>query len=66
MKMKKLYMSTYLKENYGQNSTKVWITKFGDCIVANNSKIHENDLNKILKAIRCNFFYIVSEFLWRK
>ena len=61
MKVKKLYISTFLKENYGQNSTKVWITKFEDCIVANNSEIPENDLNKILKAIRCNFFYIVSE-----
>lgn len=54
-------MSTFLKEIYGQNSTKVWITKFEDCIVANNSKIPENYLNKILKAIRCNLFHIVSE-----
>ncbi len=27
----------------------------------NNSKIPENDLNKIIKAIKSNYFYILSE-----
>ena len=45
-----------------QNSTKVWITKSGDCILANNnSKIPEHDLTKLFKSIQYNFFYIVSE-----
>lgn len=55
-------MFTFAKAIHGPNATKVWITKSGDCIVSNNnSRITENDLNKILKSIRYNFFYIVSE-----
>ncbi len=55
-------MFMYVKEILGPNSTKVWLTKYGDCIVANNnSKIPEHDLNNILKSIRSNFFYIMSE-----
>lgn len=55
-------MFMFAKENLGPNATKVWLTKSGDCILSNNnSKISENDLNKILKSIRYNFFYIVSE-----
>lgn len=55
-------MFIFAKEIHGQNATKIWITKCGDCIVANNnSKIPEHDLNKIMKSISCNFFYIVSE-----
>ena len=58
-------MFTFAKAIHGPNATKVWITKSGDCIVSNNnSRITENDLNKILKSIRYNFFYIVSE--WKK
>lgn len=50
------------KDRASQNSTKIWITKNGDCILANNnSKIPEHDLNKLFKSIRYNFFYIVSE-----
>ena len=37
------------KEIRGSNATKVWLTKSGDCILSNNnSKIPENELNKIL------------------
>lgn len=62
MKMGKQFMFMFAKENLGPNATKVWLTKSGDCILSNNnSKISENDLNKILKSIRYNFFYIVSE-----
>lgn len=47
------------------NSTKVWLTKNGNCIVANNnSKIIEKDLRKLLKSIEANFFYIISE--WKQ
>ena len=43
-------MFTFAKAIHGPNATKVWITKSGDCILSNNnSKIPENDLNKILK-----------------
>lgn len=58
-------MFTFAKIIHGPNATKVWITKSGDCVVSNNnSRIPENDLNKILKSIRYNFFYIVSE--WKE
>ena len=58
-------MFTFAKVIHGPNATKVLITKSGDCIVSNNnSRIPENDLNKILKSIRYNFFYIVSE--WKE
>ena len=63
--MENRYMYTFVKEIHGPNATKVWLTKRGDCILSNNnSKIPENDLNKILKSIRYNFFYIVSE--WKE
>ena len=46
----------------GTNSTKIWITKNGDCVLANNdSKIPKQDLNKLCKAIQCNFFLIIAE-----
>ena len=47
------------------NSTKVWLTKAGECIVANNnSKIPEKDLREILEVISNNYFFIVS--IWKK
>ena len=47
------------KGNPTSNSTKVWLTKSGDCILANNSsRIPEKDLRKLMKAIEVNFFYI--------
>ena len=65
MKMGKQFMCIFAKEIHGPNATKVWLTKRGDCILSNNkSKIPENDLNKILKSIRYNFFYIVAE--WKE
>lgn len=55
-------MFMFVKEILGPNATKIWITKCEDCILSNNnSKIPENELNKIMKSIRYNFFYIVSE-----
>ena len=50
------------KGNLTANATKIWITKSGDCILANNnSRIPKQDLNKIFKSIQYNFFYILSE-----
>lgn len=43
------------------NSTKVWLTKSGGCIVANNnSKIPEKDLRELLEAVTNNYFLIIS------
>lgn len=53
------------KGNPNSNSTKVWITKNGGTIVADNgAKIPEKDLKKILNSIEANFFYIVSR--WKE
>lgn len=58
-------MCIFVKDALGANATKVWLTKSGDCILSNNnSRIPENDLNKLLKSIRYNFFYIISE--WKE
>lgn len=47
------------------NSTKVWITKKGGCIVANNSsKIPEKELREILETISNNYFLILAK--WRQ
>ena len=44
------------------NSTKVWLTKRGGCILANNnSKIPDKDLNSIMETIASNYFYIISK-----
>lgn len=44
------------------NSTKIWLTKSGDCILANNlSKIPNNELNKIMEIISLNYFSIVAK-----
>ena len=47
------------------NSTKVWLTKSGGCILANNkSKIPSKELTELLETIVNNYFYIISE--WKK
>lgn len=47
------------------NSTKIWLTKSGGCIVANNnSNIPERDLKKIKDALSYNYFFIVSK--WKE
>ncbi|MCI8308946.1 MAG: DUF4160 domain-containing protein [Clostridia bacterium] len=48
-----------------QNSTKIWLTKSGGCIVANTgSKIPSQDLNHILEIISLNYFKIISK--WKE
>ena len=45
-----------------QNSTKVWLTKAGGCILANNkSRIPNSDLNKLLSIISRHYFLIISK-----
>ena len=44
------------------NSTKIWLTKSGGCILANNnSKIPQNDLNKIIAVISRHYFFILAK-----
>ena len=48
-----------------QNATKVWLTKAGGCIIANNkSKIPEYELNKLLAIISRHYFLIISK--WKE
>lgn len=48
------------KGNPTINSTKIWLTKSGGTIVANNkSNIPMNDLKKILKVVNDNYFLIL-------
>lgn len=47
------------------NSTKVWLTGSGQCIVANNcSQIPQNDLNALLDVISAQFFLICRK--WKE
>lgn len=53
------------KGSPNQNSTKVWMTQAGGCILANNkSKIPQNDLNKLLDIISRHYFLIISK--WKE
>ena len=53
------------KGNISSNSTKVWLTKSGGCILANNkSKIPDNDLNKLLNIVSRHYFLIISK--WKE
>ena len=50
---------------FRSNSTKVWITKSGGCIVANNrSKIPQQELNQLVEIISLNYFKIISK--WKE
>ena len=47
------------------NSTKIWLTKTGRCIVANNnSEIPQRELSELMEFISAQFFLICSE--WKK
>jgi hypothetical protein len=47
------------------NATKIWLTKSGGCIVANNkSNIPKQDLNHLLRIIQNDYLYICGE--WKK
>ena len=53
------------KGNPSAQSTKIWLTKSGGCILANNNrKIPENDLNKLMEIISRHYFLIVSK--WKE
>lgn len=47
------------------NATKIWLTRSGGCILANNgSKIPQKELNELMEFISAQFFLICSE--WKK
>ncbi|MGC6178044.1 DUF4160 domain-containing protein [Lacrimispora sp. 38-1] len=47
------------------NSTKIWITRAGGCILASNgSQIATKELNELMEFIAAQFFLICSE--WKK
>lgn len=47
------------------NATKIWLTKTGGCIVANNgSNIPSAELHELMDFISAQFFLICSE--WKK
>lgn len=47
------------------NATKIWLTRSGGCILANNgSKIPSKELNELMEFISAQFFLICSE--WKK
>ena len=48
-----------------QNTTKIWLTKTGGCIIANNkSKIPEHELSKLLAIISRHYFLIIKK--WKE
>ena len=47
------------------NATKIWLTKTGGCIVANNgSKIPNRELNVLMEFISAQFFLICAK--WKQ
>ena len=53
------------KGSPSENSTKIWITKVGGCVVANNnSNIPINELNKLLKVISGYYLLICAK--WKE
>lgn len=53
------------KGNPETSSTKVWLTKSGRCMVANNKgNIPATKLRALLRNIENNYFFIIEE--WKK
>lgn len=47
------------------NATKIWLTRSGGCILANNgSKIPNRELNELMEFISAQFFLICSK--WKQ
>ena len=50
------------KGKSGENSTKIWLTKSGGCIVANNmGRISDKDLKELMDIISAQYFVILSK-----
>ena len=53
------------KGNPSINSTKIWLTKSGGCVLANNkSNIASNDLKKLLEIVAKHYFLIIAK--WKE
>ncbi len=53
------------KEKPAANSTKIWLTKNGGCIVAHNKElIPVKELNELLEIIQAQYFLICAE--WKR
>ena len=53
------------KGHPSKNSTKIWLTKSGHCILENNkSKIPKNELNTLMDIISKHYFVIVPK--WKE
>ena len=47
------------------NSTKIWLTRAGGCVLASNgSNIPKKELNELMEIISAQFFLICAE--WKK
>lgn len=58
-------MCMFQKGKPSPNATKIWITKTGGCILANNgSKIQNKELNELMEFISAQFFLICSK--WKQ
>ena len=65
MKIMNRYMFMFAKETQEPMQQKYGLLKIGDCILANNnSQIPQQDLRKIYRAIRYNFFLITAK--WKE
>ncbi len=54
-----------IKGQPSRNSTKVWLTRAGRCVVSDNSsRIPQNDLNELLDVISAQFFLICTK--WKE
>ena len=48
-----------------QNGTKIWLTRSGGCILANNgSRIPKKELNELMEFISAQFFLICAK--WKQ
>lgn len=53
------------KKRPSGNSTKIWLTRNGGCILdSNGSRIPEKELNELMEFISAQYFYICAE--WKK
>lgn len=51
-----------IKGDPAPNATKIWLTKAGGCILANNnSRIPDHDLNAIIEIVTAQFFLICAK-----
>lgn len=58
-------MSISPKENHHLAPLKIWLTRSGGCVVANNAgRIPQSDLNELMEIISAQFFLICRK--WKE